>query len=69
MTEIYTVWGRVTSRNKLQTPDCTLSPILYDPDDVVPNIYGYFLVEKRRKGWIILKWLSETKIEMVENEK
>jgi hypothetical protein len=57
--ELFTFWGKLKSNKTLVTSEGTLRYVIHD-DSVPYNNYGFFLVEKRRKGYLILKYLSET---------
>ena len=57
--ELLTFWGKLKSNKTLVTSEGTLRYVLHD-DSVPYNNYGFFLVEKRRKGYLILKYLNET---------
>ena len=57
--ELFTFWGKLKSNKTLVTSEGTLRYVIHD-DSVPYNNYGFFLVEKRRKGYLILKYLNET---------
>ena len=57
--ELLTFWGKLKSNKTLVTSEGTLRYVAHD-DSVPYNNYGFFLVEKRGKSWIIKKYLSET---------
>jgi hypothetical protein len=57
--EFFTFWGKLKSNKTLVTSEGTLRYVIHD-DSVPYNNYGFFLVERRRKGYLILKYLSET---------
>lgn len=51
-----TFWGRLRNDNSLVTSEGILRDVLHE-EDVPHNIYGYFLVEKRKNRYIILIFL------------
>ena len=57
--ELLTFWGKLKSNKTLVTSEGTFRYVIHD-DSVPYNNYGFFLVEKRRKGYLILKYLNET---------
>ena len=57
--KLFTFWGKLKSNKTLVTSEGTLRYVVHD-DSVPYNNYGFFLVEKRRKGYLILKYLNET---------
>jgi len=57
--ELFTFWGKLKSNKTLVTSEGTLRYVIHD-DSVPYNNYGFFLVEKRRKVYLILKYLNET---------
>ena len=57
--KLFTFWGKLKSNKTLVTSEGTLRYVLHD-DSVPYNNYGFFLVEKRKKGYLILKYLNET---------
>ena len=57
--EFFTFWGKLKSNKTLVTSEGTLRYVVHD-NSVPYNNYGFFLVEKRRKGYLILKYLNET---------
>lgn len=62
--KLLTFWGKLKSNKTLVTSEGTLRYVLHD-DSVPYNNYGFFLVEKRRKGYLILKYLNETIIKQL----
>lgn len=62
--ELLTFWGKLKSNKTLVTSEGTLHYMLYD-DSVPYNVYGFFLVEKRKKGYLVRKYLSETMIKQL----
>jgi len=62
--ELFTFWGKLRSNKTLVTSEGTLRYVMHD-DSVPYNNYGFFLVEKRRKGYLILKYLNETIIKQL----
>ena len=63
-TKLLTFWGKLGRNDVLITSEGSLRNVLHD-DSVPHNVYGFFLVEKRRKGFLILKYLSETTIKQL----
>lgn len=59
--KLLTFWGKLKKNKTLVTSEGTLHRMMYD-NSVPYDVYGFFLVEKRRKGYLILKYLSETVI-------
>ena len=57
--ELLTFWGKLGHNNVLITSEGSLRNVVHD-DSVPYNVYGFFLVEKRRKVHLIRKYLSET---------
>jgi hypothetical protein len=56
---LFTFWGKLKSNKTLVTSEGTLRYVVHD-DSVPYNNYGFFLVEKRKKNYLILKYLNET---------
>lgn len=59
--ELFTFWGKLKKNKSLVTSEGTLKGVLYE-SGIPTDLYGYFLVEKRKKKYIILNYLDETKI-------
>lgn len=57
--KLFTFWGKLKRNKTLVTSEGTLHYMLYE-DSVPYDVYGFFLVEKRGKNYLILKYLSET---------
>lgn len=49
-------WGRLRNDNSLVTSEGTLRNVLHE-EDVPHNVYGFFLVEKRKNKYIIQVFL------------
>jgi hypothetical protein len=62
--KLLTFWGKLGRNSVLITSEGSLRNVIHD-DSVPHNVYGFFLVEKRRKGFLILKYLSETTIKQL----
>jgi len=62
--KLLTFWGKLGRNNVLITSEGSLRNVMHD-DSVPHNVYGFFLVEKRRKGHLIRKFLSETIIKQL----
>ena len=56
---LFTFWGKLKSNKTLVTSEGTLRYVVHD-ESVPYNNYGFFLVEKRKKNYLILKYLNET---------
>lgn len=61
--KLFTFWGKLKSNKTLVTSGSTLHYVLHD-DSVPYNVYGFFLVEKRGKNWLVLRFLSETILQL-----
>ena len=61
---LFTFWGKLKSNKTLVTSEGTLHCVLHD-DSIPYNVYGFFLVEKRKKNYLIRKYLSETKVKQL----
>ena len=57
--KLFTFWGKLKSNKTLVTSEGTLRYVIHD-DSVPYNNYGFFLVEKRKKNYLIRKYLNET---------
>ena len=51
-----TFWGRLRKDNSLVTSEGTLHEVFHE-EDIPYNVYGFFLVEKRRTKYIIKVFL------------
>lgn len=51
-----TFWGRLRKDDSLVTSEGTLRNVLHE-EDIPYNVYGFFLVEKRRTKYIIQLFL------------
>jgi len=62
--ELFTFWGKLKKNHSLVTSEGTLHHVLHE--ECIPHdVYGFFLVEKRKKNYLILKYLSETIIDTI----
>lgn len=57
MTRFGTFWGKLVRNNVLITSEGSLHNVLHE-DRIPENVYGFFLVEKRSKYYLVHKFLN-----------
>lgn len=57
MTGFGTFWGKLVRNNVLITSEGSLHNVLHE-DRIPENVYGFFLVEKRARYYLVHKFLN-----------